>query len=271
MTTTAVDPHADQRDDAISMLFDLANFQQKRVVELIKKYRGTTPAIREEQRLFERIKKTDTWTAYLSFLAAFPNSNIITPLMAQKAIFEMTKRQDRLDSYYRFLKRFPKSGHVAAVKQKILAIYHRNPSFDNYVSAYALMEDLSYIQKARQWVESAPKGKKLSALDEKTHLYFDVAIKQIDQIPTFSKMVGRLDKKMSLFRSKVIALPGFNKKITESNFLQSIEYRFLLNQERPSVKALVDGSQYGFTLGYKRCENHFEKTGPMHSRPQLYS
>lgn len=58
------------------------------------------------------------------------------------------------------------------------------------------------------------------------------------------------------FSGRIVKLDDFGERLNESNFIESIEYKYLFNREKPEISA-IRAEYYGLRLKYKNKEFTF--------------
>jgi len=84
--------------------------------------------------------------------------------------------------------------------------------------------------------------------------FFDSSVKSINDVPQWMNKMAQLGKKALIpdYISQIMNLPDFGKKLNPSNFLTSIEYKYILKDLKlKSVQKITSsGNKYGIYLEY---------------------
>ncbi|MDR2196150.1 MAG: hypothetical protein LBE50_06060 [Gallionellaceae bacterium] len=78
-------------------------------------------------------------------------------------------------------------------------------------------------------------------------------VKSVQDIPGWLETARKVDPSVTISITEAIAVPGFGKNLTVDNFLDSIEYRTVLKNFKPSVEigqASTDQSQFSMKISY---------------------
>ncbi|WOI36042.1 hypothetical protein R1T43_12500 [Alteromonas sp. CI.11.F.A3] len=154
--------------------------------------------------------------------------------LLDEADFKTAKQKNTVAGFDRYLAQH-KNGvyrNEAVLAKK--AIFVSQASFDGYMNAFALTKKRSFLALAKKVIMNS--NESVNVNRRLLDTYFEAQIKHKNSIPPFASLLAKInDVSISDYSEKLLKLSGISNSYRTDNYLESIEYQYILRYFTPQL------------------------------------
>lgn len=154
--------------------------------------------------------------------------------LLDEADFTAAKQKNTIAEFDRYLEQHKNGAYREEAVLAKKAIFVGLESFDGYMSAFVLTKKQDFLTLAKNAIMET--NENVSVTISLLDTYFDAQIKHKSAISQFAGLLDKInDVSISDYSKKLLTLSGINTSFRTDNYLDSIEYQYILRYFTPQL------------------------------------
>ncbi|MEI5639646.1 MULTISPECIES: SH3 domain-containing protein [unclassified Pseudoalteromonas] len=246
-------------------------YTSSKVVGKLKQ--GEVVCLEKERSGWGKLGNKNGWVS-LAFLSRKPvtkNNQLLVAFRKEvdRNLYAMAAKRNAFESYQHYLSTSPKGEYIKESKAGLKRLYMQQSSFNGFMEAYRISPERELLHEAKKSLATKA-GQYLEP--NLVDIYFSKMVLHRSSIPSFVTLISQ-SKNIDYrdYSSQLMKLNGVVKSFQPSDFLNSIEYKYVLSNFSPKVTAHYKYGKALLTLDYKgsriaieqeaKCDYQTSKTG----------
>ncbi|MBO7921762.1 hypothetical protein J5X92_05975 [Alteromonas sp. K632G] len=169
--------------------------------------------------------------------------------LIDKADFTRAKQKNTVAEFDSYLEQHKNGAYREEAVLAKKAIFVSLESFDGYMSAFVLTKKRDFLTLAKNAIVES--NENVSVTISLLDTYFDAKIKHKNAISEFASLLDKINGvSISDYSKKFLKLSGINKSFRTDNYLDSIEYQYILRYFTPQLNVNYHHKYINLDLTY---------------------
>ncbi|WP_231518581.1 hypothetical protein [Alteromonas stellipolaris] len=169
--------------------------------------------------------------------------------LLDEADFKAAKQKNTVAGFDRYLAQHKKGAYRNEAVLAKKAIFVSQASFDGYMNAFALTKKRSFLALAKNAIVNSNESVYVNR--QLLDTYFEAQIKHKNSISEFAGLLDKInDVSINDYSKKLLKLSGINTSFRTDNYLESIEYQYILQYFTPQLNVNYHHKYLNLDLTY---------------------